>query len=122
MTKTNVLTQAQALRHLIDNAPENTPVEVIEAAEKLYTAKTKKYDRPKTASKERLMNEKLVAPVVELIKANPDEMINATWVNDHFNDVNVRSPQKARVIVEMAIEAGLVEKYTEKGRTYYRAA
>lgn len=115
------MTQAQALRHLIDNAPENTPKEVIEVAEKLYTSKTKKYARPTgVKSKERRLNESLVAPMVELITANPDELINATWLNDNFDNAEVRSPQKARVIAEIAIEQGLLEKYTEKGRTYYR--
>lgn len=115
------ITQAQALRHLIDNAPENTPAEVIAKAEELYTAKTKKYDRPKVASKERRANEALVTPILELIKSAPEgELINATWINANFDHVDVRSPQKARVIAEIAIERGLLEKYNEKGRTYYR--
>lgn len=121
MTNTNAMTQAAALRYLIDHASIDTPVEVFAAAEKLYTAKTKKYDRPKGISKERRANEALVPAIVELITNNPDEMVNATWINDHFDHVDVRSPQKARVIVEMAIEKGLVEKYQHKGRTYYRA-
>lgn len=122
MTKTtaNTMTQAAALRWLIDNAV-NAPEDVITAAEKLYTAKTKKYDRTRTVSKERMINENLVGPVVDLIKSAPEgEMINATWINANFSDANVRSPQKARVIAEIAIEQGLLEKYTEKGRTYYR--
>lgn len=118
----NTTTQAAALRFLIDNAPEGTPEDIIVKAEELYTAKTKKYDRPKTVSKERRVNESLVAPMMEIIENAPeDELINATWINDHFNSVEVRSPQKARVIAEIAIEKGLLEKYTHKGRTYYRA-
>lgn len=116
----NTVTQAAAIRFLIDNAPANTPAEVLESAEKLYIAKTKKYDRPKTISKERRLNESLVEPIVELIKENPGEMINATWINANFNHPEVRSPQKARVIAELAIEAGMLEKYQEKGRTYYK--
>lgn len=117
---TATMTQAAALRWLIDNSV-NAPQDVIEAAEKLYTAKTKKYDRPRTVSKERRVNESLVEPVVELIKTAPEgEMVNATWINANFNNPEVRSPQKARVIAEIAIEQGLLEKYTEKGRTYYR--
>lgn len=117
------MTQAQALRHLIDNAPTNTPAEVIEAAEKLYTSKTKKYDRPKgVKSKERIINESLVPQVVELVKSHPDSLVNATFINDNLDSVEVRSPQKARVIAEIAIEQGLLEKYSEKGRTYYRVA
>lgn len=120
MAEKNTTTQAAALRWLIDNAVD-APENVIEAAEKLYTAKTKKYDRPKTVSKERRANEKLVPVFVEMMKNAPEgELINATWLNDHCDDFDVRSPQKARVIAEIAIENGMVEKYTHKGRTYYR--
>lgn len=123
MAEKNIMTQAAALRHLIDNAPEGTPVEVIEKAEELYTSKTKKYDRPKTISKERRINESLVAPMMEIIENAPEgELINATWINANFDNVEVRSPQKARVIAEIAIEQGLLEKYTHKGRTYYKVA
>lgn len=120
MEKTT-MTQAQALAWLIDNAV-NAPEDVMTKARELYAAKTKKYDRPKTVSKERRVNESLVAPMMEIIENAPeDELINATWINDHFDNVEVRSPQKARVIAEIAIENGLLEKYTHKGRTYYRA-
>ena len=119
MEKTN-MTQAAALRWLIDNAVD-APTDVITKAEELYTSKTKKYDRPKTVSKERMMNEKLVDPVVELVANAPaDELVNATWINNNFDHVDVRSPQKARVIAEIAIEQGKMEKFTHKGRTYYR--
>lgn len=121
-TTTTTMTQAAALRWLIDNAV-NAPEDVMVKAEELYTSKTKKYDRPKTISKERMMNEKLVAPVVELVKSAPEgELVNATWINANFDHVDVRSPQKARVIAEIAIEQGLLEKYTHKGRTYYKVA
>lgn len=122
MTNTkNTITQASALRWLIDNAV-NAPADVIEAAERLYTAKTKRYERPATVSKERRINEAIMPELVELIRNNPDEMINATWLNDHCNNPEVRSPQKARAIIELAIEAGNVTKYQFKGRTYYKMA
>ena len=117
----NALTQAQALAFLIEHAPANTPADVLFKARELYAAKTKKYDRPRTISKERRANEALVPAVVELVKSAVDGcLVNATWINDHFDHVDVRSPQKARVIAEIAIEQGLLEKYTYKGRTYYR--
>lgn len=115
------MTQAAALAYLIEHAPEGTPADVMAKARELYAAKIKKYDRPRTISKERRANEALVPAVVELVKSAPaDELINATWINDHFDHVDVRSPQKARVIAEIAIERGELEKFTHKGRTYYR--
>lgn len=120
-TTRNTTTQAAALRWLIDHAV-NAPVDVIEAAERLYTAKTKRYERPATVSKERRINEAIMPELVDLIRNNPDELINATWLNDHCNNPEVRSPQKARAIIELAIQAGTVVKYQYKGRTYYRMA
>lgn len=115
------MTQAAAIRYLIDHASPETPADVIAAAEKLYAAKTKKYERPAgVKSKERLANESIVPEFVELIASNPDEMVNATWLNAHCSNPAVRSPQKARVIADIAIEQGLIEKYQDKGRTYYR--
>lgn len=116
------ITQVQALRHLIDNAPANTPAEIIEAAEKLYTAKTKKYDRVKTESKASRENKELAPMFLELIASNPDELINTVWLNEHCNDPRVRTPQKARAIVNVLIEDGSVVKYTEKKKTYYKIA
>lgn len=117
----NTMTQAAAIRYLIDHAGPETPADVIAAAEKLYTAKTKKYERPAgVKSKERLANESIVPEFVDLIASNPDEMVNATWLNAHCANPAVRSPQKARVIADIAIEMGLVEKYQDRGRTYYR--
>ena len=120
--KNATMTQAAALAYLIEHADANTPADVMEKARELYAAKTKKYDRPRTISKERRANEALVPAVVELVKSADDgELVNATWINDHFDHVDVRSPQKARVIAEIAIERGELEKFTHKGRTYYRA-
>ena len=123
MANTNTTyTQVSALAFAIENLGDAMPAEVLAKLNELYTAKTKKYDRPRTVSKERRANEALVPAVVELIKSAPaDELVNATWINNNFNHVDVRSPQKARVIAEIAIERGLIEKYTHKGRTYYRA-
>lgn len=119
----NVMTQAAALRWYIDNTID-APVEVKEAAEKLYAAKTKVYDRAKTVSKERRENESLVPAMIELITKGNDagELVNTKWLADNFNHPAVRSPQKARAIVDIAINEGIVEKYQEKGRTYYKAA
>ena len=124
MTNTkNTMTQAQALNFAIENFGAQMPADVLAKLNELYASKTKKYDRPATKSKERMMNESLVPAIVELIANAPeDELVNATWLNDHFDHFEVRSPQKARAIVEIAINDGLVEKYSQKGRTYYRVA
>lgn len=121
MTKANV-TQAQAIRYLIDNASAETPADIIAAAEALYKAKTKKYDRPKTVSKEARENAEIAESFYEMIVSNPDELINTVWLNDHCDDARVRSPQKARAVVTVLINDGRVVRYTEKNKTYYKAS
>lgn len=118
-TTTNTTTQATAIRWLIDNAPATTPVEVIEAAEKLYTAKTKKYDRVKTESKAARLNATLVPMVVELVENHPEDLVNSTFIKNHINHPEVRSAQKVNAIAKMAIEQGLLERYKKGGRVYY---
>lgn len=118
---TTTMTQAAALRFLIDHAVD-APSEVIEAAEKLYTAKTKKYDRPKIESKTARMNAAIVPLVVELVANHPDDLVNATFINDNLDHPEVRSPQKARHLADLAIANGDLVKYTHKGRVYYKVA
>ena len=115
---TTATTQAQALRWLIDNST-NAPADVIEAAERLYTAKTKRYNRPKVASKAARENAALVPVVVALVENAGDELVNATFISNHIDRPEVRSAQKARAIADMAISNGDLVKYTYKGRTYY---
>lgn len=121
MTKAT-MTQAQAIRYLIDNASAETPADVITAAEALYKAKTKKYDRPKTMSKEARENAEIAETFYYLILSNPNELINTVWLNNHCDDPRVRTPQKARAIVTVLINDGRVVKYTEKNKTYYKAS
>lgn len=121
MANNNTFTQASALAFAIENFGAQMPEDVLAKLNELYAAKTKKYDRPRTISKERRANEALVPAVVDLVKNAPEgELVNATWINANFDHVDVRSPQKARVIAEIAIERGELEKFTHKGRTYYR--
>lgn len=113
----NKMTQAQAIRWLIDNAV-NAPADVIEAAEKVYTAKTKTYPRAKVASKERRINEGLVPVMVELV-ANAPEPVGAKWLAEHCDAPEVRSSQKVVAIMNIALEQGLVAKTIVKNRTCY---
>lgn len=114
------MTQAQAIRYLIDNAVD-APTDVIEAAEKLYAAKTKKYDRPNVPTKAQRENMSLIDPLVEFVAAHPDDMVNTIFIKEYFNHPAVRSTQKAASLANMAVKQGKLEKYTEKNRVYFRA-
>ena len=119
---TNTTTQVQALAWLIENAPANTPADVMEKAQALYTSKTKKYDRPKTESVATRKNRALIEPVVAFVAEHPEDKFNSTFISMFMNHPEIRTPQKARVIADLAIKEGLLEKVTEKRNVYYKVA
>lgn len=90
-----------------------------EVAEKWLAALDKKSAAPRV-NKTRLANEALAADVVAAMMAHPDEPMNAKWISE--NVAGITTASKAVAVVKVAIEMGKVEKYVEKGRTFYRLA
>lgn len=88
-----------------------------ECAEKWLVALDKKAAAPKV-NKTRLANEQLAETVVSVMQSHADEPVNAKWLSEHVAGITTAS--KAVAVVKVAIEMGKVEKYQEKGRTYYR--
>lgn len=114
------MTQAAALRWLIDHAVD-CPEDVREAAEKLYTAKTKKYNTTKTVSKARRENEVLADEVEKYLFDNQaNDRINSAYLAGEYGVGKITTPQKANAVMAILIERGTAEKFTVKGRTYYR--
>lgn len=113
------MTQAKALAWLLENTPQ-VPAEVRESAERLLVSKTKKYERKTTGiNKTRMENERLVPAVVDLIAKYPNDLVNASFIAQHFDGVAIQHPQKANVICRIGMEQGLIERYEYKGRPYY---
>lgn len=88
-----------------------------EVAEKWLVALEKKAAAPRV-NKTRAANEQLADAVVDAMRAHADEQVNAKWVSEHVAGITTAS--KAVAVVKVAIEQGRVEKYVEKGRTYYK--
>lgn len=88
-----------------------------DCAEKWLAALDKKAAAPRV-NKTRIANEALASDVVAAIVAHADEAINAKWISEHVAGIPTSS--KAVAVVKIAIERGELEKYQEKGRTYYR--
>lgn len=72
----------------------------------------------KAVSKKAVENEQLAHALVDLMVTHADANINARFIADHL--AGVPTPQKATAVANAAIKAGLVERYTDKGRTFYR--
>lgn len=88
-----------------------------ECAEKWLASLEKKAAAPRV-NKTRIANEALASDVVAAVAAHADEVINAKWISEHV--AGIATASKAVAVVKIAIERGELERYQEKGRTYYR--
>ena len=88
-----------------------------ECAEKWLVALEKKASAP-TVNKKALENEALAHKMVEAMRTHADALVNAKWLTEYV--AGVTTPQKGTAVANAAIKLGLVERYTEKGRTYYK--
>ena len=102
---------------LVDMLALDLTAEQRECAEKWLVALEKKASAPRV-NKKRLENETLAEKVIETMKAHPDTMVNAKWISEHV--AGILTAPKASAVISIAIERGQVERYAEKGRTYYK--
>lgn len=104
---------------IIDMLATNLTDEQRDCAEKWLAALEKKAAAP-TVNKKALENEQLANKLRELMVSHADAQINAKWISDHL--AGVTSAQKATAVANMAQSLGYIERYTEKGRVYYKLA
>lgn len=83
-----------------------------------WTASLEKKAATPTVNKKAVENERLAHELVSLMVAHADQPINARFIADHLTGVT--TPQKATAVARAAKALGLIDTYTEKGRTYYR--
>lgn len=110
-------TRKDALVAAIAKFDESDPIrktleKMLEQVSKKRTGETPSQVKAKAERKE------LMKACIDAMNAHPDAKINSTWLNDNVNGVT--STQKATVLMGNAIKDGLVEKYYEGKRTYYR--
>ena len=111
-------TRKDALVAAISKFDEDDPIR--KTLEKmLKQVSTKRSGESPAQAKAKAEREELMMLCVEALKAHADVKINSTWLSDNVNGIN--STQKATVLMGNAIKMGLVEKYYEGKRVYYRA-
>lgn len=113
--KTNY-TRKQFLTDML--ACELTP-EQRECAEKWLAALDKKSNAPRV-NKTRAANEELAKAAVAAMAAHADANVNAAWLRDHV--AGIGSAQKAVAVMNVAVEMGMVERYEENRKAFYRLA
>ena len=104
---------------LIDMLAGELSPEQRETAEKWLVALEKKSSAPRV-NKTRAANEELAKAAVRAMVANADANINAAWLRD--NVPGIGSAQKAVAVMNVAAEMGLVERYEENRKAFYRLA
>lgn len=114
----NTITRAMALTTAIDKFDENDPIRA--TLEKMLEQVSKKPTGESPAqAKAKAERMELMQSCIEYMKNHPDAMINSTWLSNNVNGIT--STQKATVLMTKAIEMGLVEKFYEKGKPFYKA-
>lgn len=112
------VTRKDALVAAIAKFDSNDPVRA--TLEKMLEQVTKPRNGETPAqTKAKAERESLMLECVNVMKQYQDDPINSTWLAHNVD--GVRSTQKATVLMGNAIKAGLVEKYYEGKRVYYRA-
>ena len=119
MTKTNYTRKqfAADLMEMVADGRLTLTADQMECLTRWADSLAKKAAAP-TVNKKAVENERLAHEMVNLMIAHADQMVNARFVADHL--AGVGSAQKATAVANAAIRLGLVEKYTDKGRVYYR--
>ena len=120
MTTTAKYTRRQFAADLMDMAADGrltlTP-EQMDCLIKWAASLDKKATTP-TVNKKAIENERLAHDLVALMVSHADQPINARFIADHL--AGVTTPQKATAVARAAKALGLIDTYTDKGRTYYR--
>ena len=114
MANKTTFTRKQFLTDMLGTELTN---EQRECAERWLASLERKANAPKV-NKTRVANEQLVDKVVAAMLANADTEVNAKWLSEHVEGISTAS--KAVAVVKVGIEMGRLDKYVNKGRTYYR--
>jgi hypothetical protein len=110
------MTRAEALEFAIEHIDN---AEVAEVLGKMLASITKPRKKSEAPSKARLENERLLAALVEAIKAH-GEPVNAKWVTEHVN--GIMTTQKAAAVARLGIELGAIAKVVDGRKVTYTLA
>lgn len=120
MTTTNKTTNRSALNYALDNLP-NAPQEIRDKWLAMIASLDKRAAAPKKMTPVQQENEVTKAVITDFLNDNADAGFTCADLAKQVAELNGLSPQKISALMRQLKEAGIVDTYTEKRRTYFRA-
>ena len=113
------MTNRKALTYAIDNLTD-APAEVIAKLQKMVEQLDKKNASPKKLTAQQVKNEELKEVIVDFLADNVDTGFTVSDLLKAIAELEGDSNQHVSALMRQLVEAGKVEKYSEKRRTYFR--
>ena len=113
------MTNRKALTYAIDNLTD-APAEVITKLTKMIEQLDKKNASPKKLTAQQVKNEELKEVIVDFLADNADTGFTVSDLLKAVPEFEGDSNQHVSALMRQLVEAGKVEKYSEKRRTYFR--
>ena len=113
------MTNRKALTYAIDHLTD-APADVIVKLTKMVEQLDKKNASPKKLTAQQVKNEELKEVIVDFLADNADTGFTVSDLLKAIAELEGDSNQHVSALMRQLIEAGKVEKYSEKRRTYFR--
>lgn len=113
------MTNRKALTYAIDHLTD-APADVIAKLTKMVEQLDKKNASPKKLTAQQVKNEELKEVIVDFLADNADTGFTVSDLLKAIAELEGDSNQHVSALMRQLIEAGKVEKYSEKRRTYFR--
>lgn len=113
------MTNRKALTYAIDHLTD-APAEVITKLTKMVEQLDKKNASPKKLTAQQVKNEELKEVIVDFLADNADTGFTVSDLLKAIAEFEGDSNQHVSALMRQLVEAGKVEKYSEKRRTYFR--
>ena len=113
------MTNRKALTYAIDHLTD-APAEVIAKLTKMVEQLDKKNASPKKLTAQQVKNEELKEVIVDFLADNADTGFTVSDLLKAIAELEGDSNQHVSALLRQLVEAGKVEKYSEKRRTYFR--
>ena len=115
------MTNRKALTYAIDHLTD-APADVIAKLTKMVEQLDKKNASPKKLTAQQIKNEELKEVIVKFLADNADTGFTVSDLLKTVPELEGDSNQHVSALMRQTVQAGSVEKYSEKRRTYFKIA
>lgn len=118
---TNKMTNKKALTYVLENMAE-IPADVKEKLEGMVAAlENKAASTKRKPTAKQTENDGFKALILEFMRANPNRLLTCTEIGKEIAELNGLNNQRISALMRGLVDAGLVEKTTEKGKSLFSA-